>query len=601
MDAGQLVADFVASNIEKIYNIGKLAYGKIDEKIKLNLRLAYDDYLENATKKYSKSKSFFIRDQPVDLYEYYVPTGIECGRHSIERPMFYSCLMVSKRIVISGTGGTGKSVLIKHLFLDCIRDKRYVPVLIELRELNLRRVDLSEHIAAVLSNFGFKMKGEFIEKAMGEGQFCFFFDGYDELDHILRGDVIKCIRDMSDKYSKCPMFISSRPDELFYGIQEFSVFQISPLELETATDLVLKLPYDEEIKQKFVDDMAGGLFQAHRSFLSNPLLLSIMLLTYGVNAEIPSKLSVFYNQAYEALFQRHDANKGGYLRDRLTNLDIQDFSRVFALFSVLSSDRRHFKMSRIQCLDYISKSRDKLRETFKAEDYLSDLLSAACLLIEDGMDIAYSHRSFQEYFVALYISTAAPKVQKKLIERYWLKSDSDSVISLLYELNPDLVERVLVVPQLRVFFRQIGVDETLEHAGVCDENVVRYIKLVCEEIRLERDGFVAFGKNLFAKFEDKRPSDIVSFAMNNIEKFKPRHKSYYDRLAVDLVRKHSKFASFLAVKTVHMEAIDPVVKDLLAAETVYSRFYIVALFDLYLRLKDKHDNYESDFDDLLGI
>jgi hypothetical protein len=56
-----------------------------------------------------------------------------------------------------------------------------------------------------------------------------------------------------------------------------------------------------------------------------------MLLSYGQSASIPNKISVFYNQAYEALFERHDVLKDGFRRKRLTPLDIQDFARVFAV------------------------------------------------------------------------------------------------------------------------------------------------------------------------------------------------------------------------------------------------------------------------------
>lgn len=136
MDEGKFVADFIAKNIENILSIAKNVYTSVDEKVKISLKKAYTNYLLNTRKKYSKSKSFFIRNQSVDLYSYYIPTGIRCDKQENLLPSFKNCLEYSNRIVITGTGGSGKTVLIKHLFLDCIKDKRFAPILIELRDLN---------------------------------------------------------------------------------------------------------------------------------------------------------------------------------------------------------------------------------------------------------------------------------------------------------------------------------------------------------------------------------------------------------------------------------------------------------------------------------
>ncbi|MCU1765368.1 NACHT domain-containing protein [Pseudomonas protegens] len=598
MDAstGQFVADFMAANLERIYKLGKSAFGKLDETLKLKLKSAYDDYLYRAREKYSKSKSFFIRDQPVDLYEYYVSAAIQCRTAIIEKPMFYNCIKASRRIVITGTGGTGKSVLIKHLFLDCIRDKKYVPILIELRELNRVSVGLEEYIYLTLSDYGFEMSREFMQQAMEEGHFCFFFDGYDELDYVHRNDAISFIRKVASKYLDCPIFLSSRPDDVFNGIDEFSIFKMLPLTMDSAYELVDKLPCDPEVKTKFLFELSHDLFARHSSFLSNPLLLSIMLLTYGNNAEIPSKLSIFYNQAYEALFQRHDANKGGYLRKRLTNLDVQDFSKVFALFSVLSYERRHFKMTRLQCLEYISKSSGSIDVEFKSEDYLTDLLSAVCLLIDDGLDVAYAHRSFQEYFVALFVSKALPKIQEKLIHKYWPKHESDNIIFLLYELDPDLIERVLIVPKLKALFKSIRVEDVVE-----DKNLLLYLKLGYREFYLEDRKFSFYDQKVPDQVAEHRPMEVVEFAMNIIDNYQGQDDEYYESLSEKLVNKYRKETRFLSVKTADMEVTDSFFKDLCASESLFSLSYLKRLHEVYLRLKSKHERQVDDFYALLNI
>ncbi|MBV2132077.1 NACHT domain-containing protein [Pseudomonas sp. MAP12] len=580
MDEGKIAAEFISSNLDKIWQLGKRAFGSIDETVQIKLKTAYSEYLQNTREKYSKSKSFFIRNQAVDLYDYYIPTGIYSGTQSIPIPKFNSCLDYSNRIVITGTGGSGKSVLMRHLFLDCMSQKKYVPILIELRDLNSGKSSLEDYIVETLDLYGFDVSGSYVEKAKKEGHFCFFLDGYDEVDHSLRKNLIKQILKSSEKFKNCPIFISSRPDDVFNGIERFSVFRMQPLDLESASNLISKLPFDQEIKYKFIGALSDGLFEKHESFLSNPLLLSIMLLTYGENAEIPSKLSIFYNQAYEALFQRHDANKGGYSRSRKSELDIQDFSRVFSLFALQTYDRRIFKMPRVDCLQFIEKAKASLKKEFKSDDYLSDLLSAACLLIEDGLEIAFSHRSFQEYFVALHISCASPEIQERLINRYWKNMTSDNVINLLLEINPDLVERVLITPKLKDLFSEIGVRDKV---GIT--HAVKYMQRAYESITLDEEKIYATYPGTEANI-----CAIIHMAVYICETYSFPEDDYFEDNHRWLLERHGSKDGEIKLKTESVTYKTPLMADILNSRGAFSIGYLQAAYDAYKILKRKNES-----------
>ncbi|MCD4667047.1 MAG: hypothetical protein K8R44_00340, partial [Sulfurimonas sp.] len=62
MDEGKFVADFIAKNIENIWSIGKKTFHSFDETVQIKLKIAYTTYLNTTRDKYSKSKSFFIRN-----------------------------------------------------------------------------------------------------------------------------------------------------------------------------------------------------------------------------------------------------------------------------------------------------------------------------------------------------------------------------------------------------------------------------------------------------------------------------------------------------------------------------------------------------------
>jgi hypothetical protein len=463
--------------------------------------------------------------------------------------------------------------------------------MVELRDLNGSDSTLDNFITELLSDFGFQVTGSYIEKAKKAGHFCFFLDGYDEITHAHRKKLLKEIKSLSKRYTDCPVIISSRPDEAFNGLEEYSNFRVRPLTLQTASQLVEKLPFDVEIKSKFQKELHAKLFESHTSFLSNPLLLSIMLLTYGENSEIPSKLSIFYNQAFEALFLRHDAYKGGFSRSRLTTLDIQDFSRVFSVFSLQTYDRREFKMPRTACLNYIEKSKQSLTLDFSTEHYLEDLLSAACLLTEEGLEIAFSHRSFQEYFVALHISSATPEIQEKLIERYWRNMNSDNVIHLLYELNPDLVERMLIIPQLTELFKELGVKREV---GV--SHAVRAFKKQFTSLNIEPSEITATGLDMEAGV-----FDLVSIVARTSGGYIFPHRDIFDEREAQLIENYGFADKTIRIPSNRLSYKHPVFSELLYWEGNFSIKYLQAAYSGFKKVKAKHENRLQKLDSLLGL
>lgn len=504
LDYNKIAAEFVNQNIETFFNLGKGILKGAAHSVRLRLTKSYQSYLTCVIDRYSNAKSFFIRHEARPLAEFYVPLGVSCGTQAVISATIGSISALNRFSIITGAAGIGKSMMMRHLFLDTIVSTKKVPVFLELRELNQNRLNLREFIAETLAMNRFALDNEYVERALKAGHFVLFFDGFDEVSLSLRKSIGSQLRQLSAKYDQNLIIISSRPDNEFSGWQTFSVMEINPLTLKQACELVEKLPYDPELKRKFVKDLRLSLFSKHQSFLSNPLLLSIMLITYGMSADIPTKISVFYNQAYEALFQRHDALKGGYQRDRLCNLDIQDFGRVFACFALQTYDKRAFQFSKTEALHYLEKCKDLLSFDFNSGSFLTDALQAVCLLVEDGLFLSFSHRSFQEYFTASFIADATPQVQKRLIEKFQKGISNDSVLALLYEMKPELVEAMLIIPNLEALQNFIGMRKKL---GM--RHYVRYIRAEYSILMLHRNEVEGW---IYAK-NARSYHDIVSFAL----------------------------------------------------------------------------------------
>lgn len=466
-----LTAKLIADSASDLYKKGKSIFKGLSNDIKVKRQSSYESYLSYVYKKYSKAKSFLIRDESTQLYDFYVPMGISCGKKKSGEASIFNFTEKNPFAVIKGSAGSGKSMMMRHLFLNTIEKEERVPIFAELRRINEFNGTLIEFIRTVLNENKFTLDDDYIDRALELGHFAIFLDGFDEIALSKRKSLIKEIKKFSRDYDRNIVIISSRPEDEFSSWGQFDIWDIAPLNLAQALKLIQKVPstnIDGETRDKFLKDLEKDLFKKHESFLSNPLLLSIMVITYASSGDVPQKLSTFYENAYIALFERHDALKGAFKRDRSCPLDILEFKKIFAAFSTLTAsrllhrderrERQSLRFPKTDALNFIDDARNisDVSNAFKTEDFLEDCIKAVCLLLEDGLEIAFAHRSFQEYFTALFIANLDEiDAQKELINSFLL-SQGSKIVDLLFEVNPLLVEKLLLVPNINALATMIG-------------------------------------------------------------------------------------------------------------------------------------------------
>lgn len=125
---------------------------------------AFEQYLKTASEKNSKLKTLIYRHEPKDLEAIYECVGVSLGTHNIDTRSIHNLLEVGHKIIITGTGGVGKSTLIKHLFLNTIVETAFIPILVELRGINsidTGKIELEDLICLSLKNYGMTMKKEY--------------------------------------------------------------------------------------------------------------------------------------------------------------------------------------------------------------------------------------------------------------------------------------------------------------------------------------------------------------------------------------------------------------------------------------------------------
>lgn len=450
IDINKLISQLVLATGKSI--LGSLEkHGKQQYKrARAAFNLCFRKYLKRSYDRYSKTKTILYRDRPVPLSRFYVPTNVSVGKCTISTDDIDALLGDSTRQVFVGTAGSGKSTFLKHLFTRVVERKHIgVPVFVELRHLNTSPdTSLPKFVFNLLQESNKDFEWDQFERCMTSGKMLLILDGFDEVDVRYRTSVAKDILSLSNTYPQVRIMASSRPDDTLDSWEEFVKYHVQPLTKDQALELVRKLDYDEKTRSQFAKELQNGLYEKHEDFLSNPLLLTMMLLTYEQIAEIPAKMHIFYNQAFETLFNKHDALKSLYKRKTYTEMPVDDFKRVLSAFSMTSYARRHVSFSRDDIDVFLESARKLTGIEFNSSHFLKDLLESVCILYKDGLYYTYTHRSFQEYFAAYFLSSFNSPRRRQLLARMIAGATRDNVLRLLFEMNPEAVEQDLIIPML---------------------------------------------------------------------------------------------------------------------------------------------------------
>jgi hypothetical protein len=227
--------------------------------------------------------------------------------------------------------------------------------------------------------------------------------------------------------------------------------KLLPFAKNQALELVDKSDFradQPEIRQKFRNALEKTLFSSHTSFAENPLLLTIMLLTFARFAEVPSKMHIFYREAFLALSVTHDATKGAFKRALKTGLNIDEIEMYFAEICFRSYRDEKYEFTGNEFTDYFGKL-SKADKSKTASDFLYDLCHNLCLMYFESGKYHFVHRSFQEYFAAVFMSKQTDDFICKLGKFFEKRSSrvlSNSAFPMLYDIIPERVEQFIFVP-----------------------------------------------------------------------------------------------------------------------------------------------------------
>ncbi|QPC91370.1 NACHT domain-containing NTPase [Mesorhizobium sp. INR15] len=416
--------------------------------------VGFQKYISTKLNSCSNVKTLISTNHPISLEKAYEPVNL-IGQNEIHVDIdkYISDFgKKSKHSVITATLGAGKSFTMKHIYRTWANDQdlKRVPIFIELRYINFQDQSIISYITQQLLPFNSFVSERSVQAGLKNGAFALVMDGFDEISTRHRASAEKQILRMAGDYPETFIILSSRPDiNRFLGWNTFSEYSVAPLSIEQVERMIRRIDYDEKDKASFLKMIREGLYKTHEKLLSNPLLASMMLLTFREFQDIPSKMHVFYGTAFDVLFRKHDTTKAEYHREFATGLDLDDFKRIFMTFCFTSYVDKKYSFDESSLRRYSEKAIQYEDSNVKYSDFQHDAIKNICIMHREGEVISFIHRSFQEYFTALFLSKRSiPEVYEFIDFIVKDSVDVNECVQMFIDIDSEEFERKYLIQRL---------------------------------------------------------------------------------------------------------------------------------------------------------
>lgn len=321
-------------------------------------------------------------------------------------------------------------------------------------------------------------------------------------------NLIRELEGWSEKYPKLQIVISSRPDS---GIEYCSYFEVVKLLQYNYTDqvgLIKKLIDDIESQDQILIALKQSTSEI-KDLLKTPLLVTLFVMTYRANQVIPESMSDFYSQIFSVVMYRHDKTKPGFIRELRCSLNEKELKEVFETLCFLSKkeDKISFKDDELFSLVSLSLKKAGYKNE-SPRNIISDIVKSICLIVEDGGEYSFIHKSIQEFFVASFIKSLPDKISMSIYEKISKPNVSFKVeLKFLHDIDKYRFFSYYLIPNIENLFDNLGSNfseflryfkENIKLDFAANKNRKNSYKVYCEVILKTDNNFIyEFATNIF--------------------------------------------------------------------------------------------------------
>lgn len=456
----EAAAGLIGMNLmENLKEPAKKAFGWLFEKS----RNKYDEHkleqaLDNLSDKITKVtrvKTIYKGDDSIDLHEFYVPTRIE----DIDVSINFVTDVSKQSIVLQGTVGQGKSIFMRYLTYQEAKHGQRIPLFYELRRLDDSQT-LTNALSQQISNWITEFKETDFDRVAKTGKLVLFLDGFDEVPHDKVKKLLNEIEGWCERYPNMQIIVSSRPETDIKHSNYFKVFKLFEYRFYEQSLLIDKLVVECEsnkLLKKAIEDSDTEI----QELIKTPLMVTLFIMNYRGSLEIPSNQYEFYKNLFSVLITRHDKTKPGYERELNSSLSKKELQEIFEQFCFISLNADKLVFSYTDAIEIINKCLERQNLKTNCEAVLSDFSKIVCLLINDGMEYAFVHKSIQEYYYASYITRKSETAKKgfytKCLEVREIFEQLHSVFSFLKISDEYSFKKYIILPRVERIIKTLEI------------------------------------------------------------------------------------------------------------------------------------------------
>jgi hypothetical protein len=448
IDQNGIITDLIKDFSANVFDHAKKLTASQIKKLKTTFKIGFDDYLNQQLRTASLVKTLLYRDRPENISNIYVDQEFVSGGERYTEAQVLAKIEANAKLIVSGQAGSGKSFFVKNLVYTLAAKKEKFPIFVELRHAaespSILQYIITELFRIHLPEFD----KDDLDYALKSGLFVLVLDGIDEVPSARKDSFLKEIEFITERFSNCSLVVTTRPEEEVLNFPTLPIYHVQPMALGAASELVQALAFDEEVKREFLTALEESIYDDHTDFASNPLLLTMLLLTFDQVGEIQDKMHIFYNQAFEALVFKHDLMKSRYRRVRKAPMEVHVLKRTFAYFCAKTYISGALSFDDTSILEELQEAVSFAMVSVDPADFRDDLILNYSMLKRDGLQITFVHRSFQEYFCSVHLSSAKMNDRPAAIKQVAARGEGEQVLRLLYDIAPEMLASEWLLSEL---------------------------------------------------------------------------------------------------------------------------------------------------------
>jgi len=282
-----------------------------------------------------KVKTIWQLDKAIDLETFYCDSHVVVNEER-RKIVNVSDFKVNDNLVITGIAGQGKSIFLRHLCVEELKEGKCIPIFLELRRIQ-KGVTLRDRIYIEFQNLGLTVDDTLFNALADSGKIILLLDAFDEVPSDEKSRVLTEIEDLASTKERLRIVVTTRSNNNIDKSLQFLIVRLDNLRDNEYQAVIQKLTDNTKLASALIQRVEQHTAQI-KGLLCTPLMVMLLIISYKAHQQLPTQLSGFYDSLFQILLQRHDGTKPDYTRERRCKLDDLQYRHVFEALCIVAKE-----------------------------------------------------------------------------------------------------------------------------------------------------------------------------------------------------------------------------------------------------------------------